>query len=82
MAGGCVKGTGHTHNRFFWHSWRATSSAATIDTRRAETRSGSAAPRAQESVTRPAEGAAQNIHELIYKVQEDERLTRKLADVA
>jgi hypothetical protein len=38
----------------------ATRSAATIDTRRAETQSGSAAPQAQESVTRPAGGGRPN----------------------
>jgi hypothetical protein len=60
MAGGRVKGTGRTHNRSFWPFWRATGSAATIDTRRAETQSGSAAPQAQESVTRPAGGGRPN----------------------
>jgi hypothetical protein len=38
----------------------AIGTAATIDTRRAETRSGSAAPGAQESVTRPAGGGRPN----------------------
>ena len=47
MAGGCVKGACRTHNRSVWPFWRATSSAATIDTRRAEKQSGSAAPQAQ-----------------------------------
>jgi len=72
MARGRVKGTGRTHNRSFWPFWRATGSAATIDTRRAETQSGSAAPQAQESVTRPAGGAAQTLRDLIYSVPEDE----------
>lgn len=60
MAGGRVKGTGRTHNRSFWPFWCVTGSAATIDTRRAETQSGSAAPQAQESVTRPAGGGRPN----------------------
>jgi hypothetical protein len=44
----------------------STGSAATIDTRRAEMRSGSAAPQAQESVTRPPGGATQTLRELNY----------------
>ena len=80
MAGGRVKGAGRMHRRSFWPFWRATGFAATIDTRRAETRSGSAAPQAQESVTRPAGGGRPNPSRyLIYNVPEDERLTNEPA---
>jgi hypothetical protein len=51
MAGGRVKGTGRLDDDYFWLPARAAGSAAeTIDTRRAETHCGSAAPQAQESV--------------------------------
>jgi hypothetical protein len=79
MASGRVKGTGRTHNRSFWPFRRATGSAATIDTRRAETQSGSAAPQAQESVTRQEGGGRPNLRGLIYNVPEVERLTNEPA---
>jgi len=57
----------------------STGSAATIDTRRAEMRSGSAAPQAQESVTRPPGGGHPNPPRAQLHVPEDERLTNEPA---
>ena len=56
MAGGRVEGTAAHAAPYCWPPTIRTGSAATIDTRRAETQGGSAAPRAQESVTRRTEG--------------------------
>jgi hypothetical protein len=44
MAGGRVKGTARTRHPFLVAAYRSAGSAATIDARRAETQSGSAAP--------------------------------------
>ena len=67
MAAGRVKGTGRTHTAVFS---RATSSAATIDTRKAETQSGSAAPPGAGERD-PVRGPPKTLRESYLQVPED-----------
>ncbi len=71
--GWSCQGHGPHAPALFWPLWRAMRCAATIEPRRAETQSGSAAPTARESVTRPAGGGRPNPPRALLQTSEDQR---------
>ncbi len=71
--GWSCQGHGPHAPALFWPLWRAMRCAATIEPRRAETQSGSAAPTARESVTRPAGGGRPNPPRALLQASEDQR---------